>query len=86
MLYPAHAPTPDTIKYNDITSKEVACKFLHLSLDLTFTKVVHEFRTVIKEFCNEFEDPKVTDVEDIIKFNEEHEDIAMAERNQSSFH
>ena len=40
----------------------------------------HEFNAVIKEFCNEFESPKVRTVEDIIKFNEEHKDIALAER------
>jgi hypothetical protein len=35
---------------------------------------------VIKEFCNEFENPKVRSVEDIIKFNKKYKDIAMAER------
>ena len=32
MLYPANAPTPDALKYNDVTSKEVACKSFNLSL------------------------------------------------------
>jgi hypothetical protein len=32
VLYPAHAPIPDALKYNDVTSKEVACKPLNIFL------------------------------------------------------
>ena len=45
-------------------------------------KIDHEFRTVIKAFCNEFENTKVRSVEDIIKFNEENKGAAMAERKK----
>ena len=33
VLYPANAPTPDTLKYNDINLKDIACKFFDPFLD-----------------------------------------------------
>ncbi|KAG0650131.1 amidase [Hyphodiscus hymeniophilus] len=66
VLYPLRPPAPQTLVYNDIKMKKVA---------------YHEFKTVIQEFCNEFEDPGVRTVEDIIKFNSEHKEIALPRRN-----
>lgn len=78
--YPVNAPTPDTIKFNSITSKEVQEAYRRLISNRLLMKIDHEFRTVIKVFCGEFENTKVRSVENIINFDKENKDAAMAER------
>lgn len=41
---------------------------------------VHEFNSVIREFCAAFENPKINNLGDIIQHNKDHADIAMPER------
>jgi len=45
--------------------------------------LVHEFNSVIREFCRGFEDPKVRNAKDIVKFNEDNAKLAMPERSYS---
>lgn len=44
------------------------------------TTLVHEFNSVIREFCAAFETPKVKNLADIIKYNKDHSDVAMPAR------
>lgn len=41
----------------------------------------HEFNRVVKEFCEGFSEPKVHNLAEIIRYNEEHADIALPKRN-----
>jgi hypothetical protein len=43
----------------------------------------YEFNDVIQGFCNGFENPKIRTSGDIIKYNEEHAEIAMPQREFS---
>jgi hypothetical protein len=82
-LFPAELPSPATLEYKGLKMHPVACKF-HLYLRFSDLKdLVHEFNSVIREFCDGFEDPRVKNAKDIIKFNEDNAKFAMPERSYS---
>ena len=82
VLYPAIPPAPYTLNHNGSGLRQVASTYpsssssflMESHIEQTADKVDYEFRTVLQEFCNEFENPTIRTVEDIISWNEEHRD------------
>ncbi len=72
VLFPADPPKSSTLKSNDLRSKDVACKSWSLEGN-------------IKDFYDGFEEPKVHNAGDIIKWNEENSELAMPERKCKIF-
>jgi amidase len=46
--------------------------------------IVHKFNSVIRDFCDGFDNPKARNAKEIVKFNEDNAEIAMPERAYSS--
>jgi hypothetical protein len=47
------------------------------------TRIVHEFNSVIQEFCAAFENPEIQNLAHIIQYNKDHAELAMPERKPS---
>jgi len=89
VLYPATPPESSTLNHEGKNLKDVACisaSSLPFNHPVFFPhyqanrQTDHEFNETIREFCNEFENPKVKNLKDIINFNEEHKEICLPER------
>lgn len=87
--YPVVLPESAILEHNGIRFKHIKCEHFPLSTIQHHDNesiADHEFNNTIQEFCSGFENPKVRTTDDIIKFNAEHAELAMPERQFSPCH